>query len=615
MKMKTWALPTLVTVLSTVALSACDSTNPRIITILATNDIHGGIEPQKGSNENAGANNLTGGLAFFSGAVKAIKQGLQKKYGDHAGVLVVDAGDQFQGTLISNYTEGSLVFAAMDDVGYDAVITGNHDYDFGPHDWLVDDIKYVDPKDPNADRDPRGVIKDLAARASFPIISANTYIKDSILNKDGKRIDVSSQCTPAVTGTQIDWTKAQRPEFLKPYVIKEIVGARVALIGIDTTDTPTTTTPANVSDLCFRDEFEAYKDVRTQLEGLADVFVLVIHDGNSNNDFRATTLVKKLLADDTLAVDAVVSGHTHYVYNVNVNNVPLIQSGHGGALFGRIDLVYDPVTRLVQRNKTAAIAGAHLDYSACDSQIQSFCSVTQDGVSYEGVPVTPDQDIQTKIAAVKTQLAPMASRVLGHASTDLKVDRINESALADALTDAFRAVSGSEIALMNTGGMRTDLKPGDVKYEDLFEVLPFNNHGYVVGPMKPATLISLLAKSVKTCGDYGALMQSGLRVSFTRDCSSAGVDPKAQLVHVETLAGEVIYDQATGVTAKDSRIFNVATLDFLSEGGAGYSDFIGTPKINDIGNLREVLAEGLVKSPAQWSGTVDGRWKLLPKTN
>src|ERR1700722_960416 len=118
MLMKKWALPTLFAVLSTVALSSCDSTSPRIITILSTNDIHGGIEPQKGSNESLGANNLTGGLAFFSGAGKAIKKGLQTKYGDLAGVLVVDAGDQFQGTLISNYTEGSLVFSAMDDVGY-----------------------------------------------------------------------------------------------------------------------------------------------------------------------------------------------------------------------------------------------------------------------------------------------------------------------------------------------------------------------------------------------------------------------------------------------------------------------------------------------------------------
>lgn len=456
MRMKKWALPTLTVMLTGLAFSSCNQSNDlRSITILATNDIHGGIEPQKGPKENdkLGALNVVGGLAFFSGAVKSIRRGIQNKYGDKGGVLVVDAGDQFQGTLISNYTEGSLVFSAMDDVGYDAVITGNHDYDFGPHDWLIDDAKYVDPKDPNADRDPRGVIKDLAAKASFPILSANTYTKETILDQNGKNVDVSSQCIPAVTGTQIDWTKAGRPDFLKPYLIKDVAGARVALIGIDTTDTPLTTTAANVSDLCFRDEFDAYKDMRAQLEGKADVFVLVIHDGNSNNDFRATDLVKKLLADNVKSVDAVVSGHTHYVYNVNVDNVPLIQSGHGGDKFGRIDLVYNVSTHSVDRSKTVSIAGAPMDYAACDQKIQSFCQVspTQDGVLYEGLPVVLDPAVLTKISDVKKQLHPMASRVVGHASADLKVNRTDESALADALTDAFRSASGAEVAFMNTG--------------------------------------------------------------------------------------------------------------------------------------------------------------------
>ena len=149
MRMKKWALPTLTVMLTGLAFSSCNQSNDlRSITILATNDIHGGIEPQKGPKENdkLGALNVVGGLAFFSGAVKSIRRGIQNKYGDKGGVLVVDAGDQFQGTLISNYTEGSLVFSAMDDVGYDAVITGNHDYDFGPHDWLIDDAKYVTQK-------------------------------------------------------------------------------------------------------------------------------------------------------------------------------------------------------------------------------------------------------------------------------------------------------------------------------------------------------------------------------------------------------------------------------------------------------------------------------------
>src|SRR6516162_3504294 len=119
---------------------------PTQITILATNDIHGGIEPTTSSDGTA-----EGGLAAFSGTVQAIKAGLKRKLGEHAGVLALDAGDQFQGTLISNYNEGRLLFQAMSQAGYDIAITGNHDYDFGPVGWLEDEVTPT-----TADQDPRG---------------------------------------------------------------------------------------------------------------------------------------------------------------------------------------------------------------------------------------------------------------------------------------------------------------------------------------------------------------------------------------------------------------------------------------------------------------------------
>jgi 5'-nucleotidase len=605
-------LPALTALLLSCFLFSCDSTqDERLITILSTNDIHGGIEPQKGPKENnyLGDLNLIGGLAFFSGAVHSIKQGLQEKYGDKAGVLTVDAGDQFQGTLISNYTEGSLVFSAMNDVGYDAAITGNHDYDFGPHGWLVDDVKDVNPNDPLADHDSRGVIKELANKATFPILSANTFFKNSFHDKSGKSIDVAGVgCVPAVAGTDVDWLAVKQPDFLKPYLIKEVAGVRVALIGIDTTETPTTTTPDNVSDLCFRNEFDAYRDVRQELEGKADVFVLIIHDGDTDNSTSVSDLVQKLAGIKAHEVDAVISAHTHYTYNKLIAGIPVIQSGHGGDHFGRIDLVYDLAAGALETSKTVAVAGAPLTYASCDPSEQAFCQPlsAKDGVAYEGVPVVADPAIIAKIADARKNIAPFATRILGQAAKKMEVDRISESSLADALTDAFRSASSSEIAFMNTGGIRAPLAAGPVTYEDLFKVLPFNNHGYVVGPMTVQKLLALLNRSIQTCGSYGALMESGLKVSFSRSCGKNSTDPNAKLLHVETSSGEIILDK--GIIINANRVFTVATLDFLSEGGAGYSDFIGTPRINDMGVLREVLSNILASNPTNWSGLTDGRW-------
>src|SRR5262249_22653830 len=136
------------------AVSGC-AAKPTQITILATNDIHGGIEP---SLANDGT--VEGGLAAFSGVVQAIKAGLKQKLGDQAGVLVVDAGDQFQGTLISNINEGRLLFQVMSQVGYDVAITGNHDYDFGPVGWLNDQVTPT-----TVDQDPRGALRAAIADA------------------------------------------------------------------------------------------------------------------------------------------------------------------------------------------------------------------------------------------------------------------------------------------------------------------------------------------------------------------------------------------------------------------------------------------------------------------
>jgi 5'-nucleotidase len=597
-------------------MGACDpQLQPkRHLTILATNDIHGSVEPQDSRY------GPVGGMAFWSGVVRSIRQGISQKYGRSGGVLVVDSGDQFQGTLLSNYSEGELVFDTMNAVGYDAAITGNHDYDFGPKGWLDDKVNSKNP-----DKNPRSVIETLAQRAKFPLVSANTFLRASIRDAEGNPIEVdNSGCTPKAGSPAIDWSRAERPSFLQPYVIKKVAGVRVAIIGIDNPSTPQTTTPENVSDLCFRNEFESYRDVRAELQGKADVFIMLLHDGDASNEFNLTTLLNQLAAlpgyEPGHAVDAILAGHTHFVNNVSVHGIPGIQDSHNGQAFGRIDLVWDAEHKTLSAADTRQYAGVYLDHEHCDKKAEDagFCAVivpqtagARPTVAYEGVPVVEDAHILDLVARAKKDLAPMAERIVGTADQKLDVDRISESPLADALTDSFREVSGADIAFLNTGGLRTSIPAGPVRYADLFEVLPFSNHGLVVGPMTAQNVVSLLARSIRTCGNFGALMQSGLRVTYTRDCARAenGEDTHAQLTHVETLSGEVILDTARGIEVPANRTFLVATLDFLAAGGSGFTGFRGAPLIHDLGILREVLTEKFVATPAHWSGGVDGRWK------
>jgi 5'-nucleotidase len=587
-------------------VSGC-AAEPTQITILATNDIHGGIEPTVAKD---GA--VEGGLAAFSGVVQAIRAGLKQRLGDRAGVLVLDAGDQFQGTLISNFNEGRLVFQAMSLVGYDVAITGNHDYDFGPVGWLQDE-----PTAP--DQDPRGALKAALTYAKFPLISANTFLTASLRDAAGNQVQVDQQgCVPKLAPDHqpvIDWSKAARPDFLKPYLIKDVAGVRVAIIGIDNVFTPTTTTPADVSDLCFEREAEAYLRVRAQLDGQADVFVLLIHDGETKETHDISLLVQSLMSSAQpkhgAIVDAVISGHTHAVYNRSVGRVPVIQSGSGGDAYGRVDLVYDPKLGGIDPSKTRSYAGVKTFLDKCADEAKDYCTVdaASHAVMYEGAPFKNDDGIAQLIAKERQAIAPLAGQVLGKATAEIVVKRIDESPLADALTDLLRQLSAADVAFINTGGIRTSLLPGDVTYEALFRVLPFNNHGVVLGPMPVSTLLKALTRSAQTCGDFGALMQSGLKVQFEKDCTGNGhVDPNAKLTHVETLSGKVLFDSATGGPPASSDSLTVATLDFLAAGGSGFDMFKGLPQVKDIGIVREAMKDLLAGAPATFAPTTDGRW-------
>jgi 5'-nucleotidase len=556
----------------------------RLITILQTNDIHGAI----------------GGLAYWSGVVTSFRKGLRAQFGERAGVVLVDGGDQFQGTLVSNFTEGQLIFSVMNRIGYDAVVPGNHDYDFGPIGWLEDQVSPA-----SSDKNPRGALLRLAQQANFPLLSANTYFKSSLVGLEGSRVAVEgSFCKPLsseVSRLPIDWSRATRPTFLQPYVIKEVAGLRVALIGIDHPTTPVITTPANVSDLCFRDEADTYAEVRTELEGKADLFVMVIHNGNIGNEKAVSKLVARIMSQPKFPrmLDAVTAGHTHTVNNESVSGVPIVQSGTGGKMFGRIDLIWDTRTHSVVTEKTHFKGGIPLDH---------------DQSSYEGVEVSEDAETLKLVETTKKEVAPLSLRVLGQAESRLSHNTSGDMGLGNAMTDVFRELSGADVSLMNVHGLRAPLEAGPFTYESFFQVLPFNNHGVVLGPVSGSLLLTILRKSISLCENVSKLAQSGLKVTYEKNCRGTTLPEELeslafQLLRVELVSGEVIYDRALGIEPAADRTYRIATLDFLYAGGSGFSEFGSVPLLQDLGILREEMTREFLVKPAIFSKSQDDRWK------
>ena len=544
------------------------ATSPKKISFLLTNDLHGSLEP----------------LARLSTLAKSIRAEADPLTGPPA-LFILDSGDQFQGTLISNYDEGESLFRAMNAIGYDAAVPGNHDYDFGPIGWLYDKVSPGNTGD-----NPREVIEKLAGIARFPLLSANTYLKASI-RAGNSEIPLDSQCRPTdrTPVDPLDFTRAKQPDFLKPYVILEKAGIRVALIGLDHPATASMTTPENVSDLCFRDVLESYLEVRNSLDGKADVFVLMIHQGNAKNSKEASELAEAIHARRADGVHLVAAGHTHFVHDDLAGGVHVVQDGANGKAYGRVDLFFDPETRTVIQSDTRASVGI---------PISEQTSV--------------DPEVHAIVTAAKAKIAPLAGRVIGRLATQTQGNRISESALGNLLSDALKAALGTEIALMNTGGIRAPLPAGEIRYEDLFRVLPFQNQAVIIGKMPWSTLKAALETAIQTCGRYGTLALSGLKIRYSRNCGTGtqarDLDPEARLLRVETQSGRVLYDRSNGQEISGSETFSLATLDFLAAGGSGYKMLAGVEVSSTPGIHRELIVEALVKNPSLFQTGLDGRF-------
>ena len=130
----------------------CGADGTVTLSIIGTNDVHGGIVPRDGR----------GGLAVLGGYAANLRAARAR---DGGAVLLIDAGDIFQGTLESNLSEGAEVVAAYNALGYAAATIGNHEFDFGPVGSAAT------PQQPSDD--PRGALKQRAAEARFPFLAAN----------------------------------------------------------------------------------------------------------------------------------------------------------------------------------------------------------------------------------------------------------------------------------------------------------------------------------------------------------------------------------------------------------------------------------------------------------
>jgi 2',3'-cyclic-nucleotide 2'-phosphodiesterase (5'-nucleotidase family) len=494
------------------------------ISIIGTNDLHGGVVSREGR----------GGLALFAGYVQNLRGARAR---DGGGVVLVDAGDMFQGTLESNLDEGAPVVAAYNLLGYAAAAIGNHEFDYGPAGPAVI------PTSPA--EDARGALKARAAEARFPFLAAN--IAD------------------AATGLPVDWPN------VRPSVMVDAAGVKVGILGVTTADTLTTTIAANVRGLAIVPLAASITAEAGKLRAAgATVVIVAAHAGASCTNFdnpvdlsscdtgrEIFTVARSLPAG---LVDVIVAGHTHSGIAHQIDGIAIMESYSSGRAFGRVDVTLDRVRGSILERR-------------------SFPPEEIDGGMYENATVVPDSGVERILAPAIARAAAVKAEPLG-VTVDAPISRLppGESALGNLFADLMRAsVPGADLALSNSGGVRTDLPAGPLTYGRFFEAMPFDNR---------------LVRVTLTGAQLRQVFANNFRVATSVRIPVSGVRVEARC---QGGALRVVIIRDSGAPVGDDEHLAVATSDFVALGGDGILAPIGVVNYTDVAGpgMRDAMVEQL----------------------
>ncbi len=456
------------------------------LSIVGTSDLHGYVTERNGP----------GSIGVFAGYVNNLRAARKT---DGGAVLLLDAGDTFQGGVDSDLSEGALVVDAYNALGYTALAVGNHEFDFGSADR------------PGARQDPhgdmRGALKARAAQARFPFLAAN-LLDDQ-------------------TGRRVDWTNVHAS------TIVEAAGLKVGIVGVMTAGALRATLPLNVRGLAMAPlPATVAAEARRVREAGAQVVIVSAHAGGGCDRFddpkdlsscdpnaEIFDLVRELPAG---LVNAVVAGHTHAGLAHEVNGIAIVQSYWGGRAFGRIDLTVDRVTGAVM----AAAPFAPRDICARQDPVTHACGTSENGAwpraEYEGRPVTEDLAVLRAMEPALARVRHLQATPLGVVlDTTLARTGDPESPLGNLFADALREAGDADIALNNNsiGGLRADLPRGPLTFGQLYDTFPFDNR--LVRVNLPAAVLEQGIANALRRGRRGAFGISGARVRIS--CGDAGI--------------------------------------------------------------------------------------------
>jgi len=459
------------------------------IDLLTTNDFHG---------------NLVGG--YESGAAKLAAYIEYYASMNEEGTIILDAGDSFQGTPMSNLLYGAPVVTFFNAAGYTATTVGNHEFD-----WGIETV--IETMEENG--------------AKYQLLTSNVY-KDGVL---------------------ASWAT--------PYMIKEVDGVKVGIIGMSTPDTAVTAHKDFVGEYTFEDPIEIATALVPELEAKGAELVIVLSHLPAYQDFDTMEITGELVdfANGVSGVDAVIGGHSHNTVNGMVAGIPVVMANKNGRQIGNITLYYDTVKDEVVISESKAIE-----------------------VRKGELEIEPMASIQEMVDAYNAELAPVFGEIVGVMASDLIRDYNTTSAAGNWFADVLREGKGADVAFTNAGGIRIDVMAGDVTMEKVFEIMPFDN--------TPVTTI-MTGKDILDVLEQGATLSKGMiqisGLTFTYDSSKPEYSRVVEVV------------MADGTMLDLEKEYSVVTNDFLAGGQDNFKTLGNFEWSNPYSEplLRNLLADDL----------------------
>ena len=390
--MKSYIKTLIVIALLSASLFGCNQNADKDIVILYTSDVHCGID------NNLGYDSLS-----------AYKKELEK----NNYVTLMDCGDNISGDFIGAVSKGEYLIDIMNEVGYDSMIFGNHEFDYG-----------------------MDVLKDRVNQFKGDVLSCNFKYIGNKENKFNK---------------------------VKPYKIINYGKKKIGFVVVTTPYTIIDSTPSYFQEdgefaysftgdtkeqfyTCVQDNIDACYEQK------ANYVIVLAHlgEGDEYVPFSSVDLI-----NNTKGVTAIFDGHTHKRLSHDVvdkegKKVPLLEPGYQMSSIGQLTIKKDQTikSKLVDKLENK------------DPHITEFMAEIHQKVDELANQVVATSDLALSIKG------PEGTRMI----------RNREMPIGNLVSDAYRLMSEAQIGFTNGGGIRDDLKEGDITFSDIKAVHPFGNH-------------------------------------------------------------------------------------------------------------------------------------------